>query len=363
MTSRKRLILNILFFIGCVAIASAAILNNYSYKICWKCDSQDYFERGKEFVCRQDDDLRQTGLDFLHMAVDRGLPAAQILLAESYSNNLPKGYTVFNTNASQCLTGLLGKNQAAATTLFNQAFDQLQQQPVADGALLYNMGLLYENGTLKADNPAVNAQACFIRAADAGNYTAMTRMGEYYHNLADYEQAKKWLRLAAEKEKDAKPALMLGDYFFYGKSETINYEKAIQWYREALKTQQKLWTKGTAEERLAAEDVPRARIDMALRKLQENRMRTPMTLDYRIGGSATHYVVYCQDAPDKSIGTVRKTVEGVVAEISPDIKLSLSIATPKKTFSSMNEGLDWLLNAYARSRYGSYVSFHFRLIR
>jgi hypothetical protein len=61
------------------------------------------------------------------------------------------------------------------------------------------------------------------------------------------------------------------------------------------------------------------------------------------------------------IGNVKRNVEGVVASIAPEVKRALSVPTPQKTFDSMNEGLEWLLNAYAKGQYGNFTRFDFRL--
>jgi hypothetical protein len=61
------------------------------------------------------------------------------------------------------------------------------------------------------------------------------------------------------------------------------------------------------------------------------------------------------------IGNVKRNVEGVVASIAPEVERALSVPTPQKTFDSMNEGLEWLLNAYAKGKYGNFTRFDFRL--
>ncbi|MCD6526146.1 MAG: sel1 repeat family protein [Desulfuromonas sp.] len=359
MSSRKKLILNILLFVSCIALAGGAVLYNYGYKLCWKCSTHDYYKRGKEFVSHGDDELRKTGVDFLRHAADHEDTAAQLLLAEGYQPTLPDGYVSQTATARNALSTLLPKNPVAAKRLFNTAYNRLYSDKTITAEQLYNMAILVENGIINRDD----AQQLLIDAAEAGNYIAMSRLGRILHRQANYEQAKKWLRLVAEAGKDAQPALILGDYFFYGKSEAINYEKAIHWYRIALKTQKTLTARASEKQRLAAEDAPMARIEMAMRQLQKNRMQAPMTLRYHIGGNARRYLVHTEDHPEGTIGTVSQENDLIVAEIDPSITLALSIPVAKKTFSSMNEGMEWVLQSYARSRYGSYTKFHFELIR
>ncbi len=361
MSSQKKVILNIVLFISCILLAVSAVLYNYSYKICWHCSTQDFYQRGKEFVCRDKDELRQAGLDFLRLAADRKQPEAKILLAEGYLVDLPAGYISKDSRASACLKGQLRQNTSAAQQLFNQAYAQMQQQELTDNQLLFNFAVLIEGGILSSSEPEQEAHALLMRAAENGNYAAMSKLAFSYHEKAQYQVANRWLRSAAEAGKDARPALVLGDDFFYGKGVTVNYEKAVYWYRIALATQQKLSARASEDKRLAVEDAPKARIEMAMRKLQKNRMLAPMTLHYAIKGNAEHYIVNTVDHPEGPIGSVKKDVAGSVATIDNSIKRALSIATPSKTFSSMNAGMEWLLEAYARSRYGSYTKVNFVL--
>lgn len=361
MSSRKKIILNIVLFIGCLSLAGAAMLYNYNYKLCWKCSTADYYERGKEFVCRDKGELRQTGIDFLRLAAEQENSAAQILLAECYLNTLPTGYISGDQTAFNCLNEQLRPNSAAASQLFSQAFKTLSAGELTDHQQLFNFALLIEQGVLESSDPSKEAHSLYLQAAKHGNTIAMNALGYEYHQKSDYVAAKKWLRMAAEAGKSVEPALTLGDYFYYGKGETVNFEKAIHWYRIALKTQQTLAAKLPESQRLAALDAPKARIEMAMRQLKKSRMTAPMALHYRIDGNATHYVVHTEDRTEGPIGIVNKTTTGVTATIDDSISLALSIPTSSKSFTSMNEGMEWLLHAYARSRYGSYTDVTFSL--
>ena len=361
MSLRKKIVLYVLLFVGCVALVGAVALYNYSYKLCWKCSTQDYYERGKDFVCSDKEELRQTGLDFLLVAADRQQSAAQILLGEGYLGDLPEGYISFDATALGCLIGQLPQDPTAAARLFNQAYTTLRQQELADNRLPLNFGLLVENGMIASDNPHQDAHTLYLQAAKQGNYTAMRSLGLKYHQKSDYVAAQKWLSLVAEAGKETEPALLLGDYFYYGKGGVLNYDKAIRWYRVALKTQRTLWASASEEERLAAEDVPMARIEMAMRQLQKDCMRVPMTLHYRISGNASRYTVHTEDRPEGPIGIVEKTDEGIMAQINNRITLARSIPTRSKSFESMNDGMEWMLHAYARSRYGSSAKLNFIL--
>jgi tetratricopeptide (TPR) repeat protein len=363
MNPRNKLLLNSVLFISCILLAGGAMLYNYGYKLCWKCSTHDYYERGMEFVTHGEDELQRTGVDFIRLAADREDIAAQLLLAESYVSQLPQGYVSATPDAQKTLSTLVVKNLNIATTLLSQAYNRLYASNKMTGRQWYNMALLVEAGLIQRDNKDTATLELLTQAAEAGSFPAMTRLGAFYHQQSQYDQAKKWLRRAAEAEIDPQPALTLGDYFYYGKSEAVNYEKAMHWYRQALKIQRELTARGTEQQRLAAEDVPMARIDMAMRQLQKSRMQAPMTLHYRLAGNANSSRIYTEDRTEGPIGTVTASGDEVTAQMDPSITLALSIPVDRKTFDSMSEGLDWLLGAYARSRYGSYTRFHFKLVR
>ncbi|MFA5701091.1 MAG: hypothetical protein WC913_07415 [Desulfuromonas sp.] len=361
MTAKKKLLVNILLFLACVAIAGLVVLYNYSYKICWHCDTDDYYERGRVFVCKEEAKLRESGLDFLRLAAARHQAGAQLLLAECYVEQLPQGYAPVDQRAYACLSSQLETNNAAAKQFFNQAYATLAAREGIEPKLQYNLGLLLETGIVEAQGAPQLALTYFTAAAQQNYFPAMLHLGMLYHNRSAYTEARVWLERAAALHKDVQPALLLGDYYMQGKGVAIDLEKAMHWYRQALLTAKKTSVGLAPEAQIAAEDVPRARMDMALRKLQQERMFKFMTLYYSVGGDASTYEVYCEDNPGQMIGTVERNVEGVVASLAPGIKRSAAVVTPQKTFSSMNKGLDWVLNAYAKGRYGDFTKFDFRL--
>lgn len=361
MIAKRKLLINILLFLGCVAIASMAVLYNYGYKICWRCDTEDYYARGRAFVCNDDAELRESGLDFLRVAASRQQPGAQLLLAECYAPQLPEGYEPLDKRAFTCLSPELGTNPAAAEEFFQKAHAALKNQEDLPPQLLYNLALLLEEGMLESAGTHSMAEEYFAASARQNYFPSQLRLGMIYHQRSEYAQARSWFEEAAQRYKAPRPALILGDYYMQGKGVVVDYEKAMHWYRQALLAVQKSSVGLEAEEQVAAEDVPRARMDMAMRKLQQERIFKFKTLYYRVGGDAAAYNVYCEDNPERMIGTVKRNVEGVVASLAPEVKRALSVTTPQKTFDSMNEGLNWLLNAYAKGQYGNFTKFDFRL--
>ncbi|MDD2557071.1 MAG: hypothetical protein RBR43_01600 [Desulfuromonadaceae bacterium] len=361
MTAKKKLLVNIFLLLVCVTIAGLAVLYNYSYKICWHCDTDDYYERGRAFVCKEKEELRESGLDFLRLAASRQQVGAQLLLAECYVGQLPQGYTPVDERAYACLATSLVTNTAAARQFFNKAHATLATREGVEPKVQHNLGLLLEAGILEAQDAPQLALEYFTLAARQSYFPAMQHLGMLYHNRSAYVEARTWLEQAAAQHKDMQPALLLGDYYMQGKGVAIELEKAMHWYRQALLTAKKTSVGLAQNVQLAAEDVPRARMDMAMRKLQQERMFKFMTLYYSVGGDASTYEVYCEDSPGLMIGTVERNVEGVVANLAPGLKRSAAVVTPQKTFSSMNKGLDWVLTAYAKGRYGDFTKFDFRL--
>ncbi len=361
MTAKKKLLVNILLFLVCIAIAGLAVLYNYSYKICWRCDTDDYYERGRAFVCKEKEELQESGLDFLRLAAARQQMGAQLLLAECYVGSLPQGYTPLDERAYACLSSSLSPNQLAAKQFFNAAHVTVAKLEEVEAKVQHNLGLLLEAGILEAHDPQQLAQEYFIAAGRQNYFPAMLHLGMLYHNRSAYSEARPWLELAADLHKVVQPALLLGDYYMQGKGVVVDLEKAMHWYRRALLTAKKTSVGLAQDAQIAAEDVPRARMDMTMRKLQQERMFKFMTLYYSVGGDATTYEVYCEESPGQRIGTVERSVEGVLARLAPGVKRSSAVVTPEKTFSSMNKGLDWVLTAYAQGRYGDFTKFDFRL--
>jgi tetratricopeptide (TPR) repeat protein len=255
----------------------------------------------------------------------------------------------------------LNGNASAANEFFNQAHATLVRQDDMDPRLMHNLGLLIEAEMLDSKTAFPSAEEYFARAARKEYFPAQLHLAMIYHRRSEYAEARPWLEAAAQRYKDPQPALILGDYRMQGKGVEVDYEKAMHWYRQALLAVQKSSVGLDHSEQVEAEDVPRARMDMAMRKLQQERMFKFRTLYYHVGGDADTYEVYCEDSPDTMIGSVSRNVEGVVASLAPDVKRALSVATPQKTFASMNEGLNWLLTAYARGQYGEFTKFDFRL--
>jgi tetratricopeptide (TPR) repeat protein len=305
--------------------------------------------------------LRESGLDFLRFAASRQQAGAQLLLAECYAPKLPRGYEPLDKRAYGCLSSELGPNPAAATEFFRKAHTTLTHQQDLQPQLLHNLGLLLEEDMLEYAEASKVAEKYFGDAAKQGYFPAQFQLGMIYHKRSDYTQARRWLAEAAQRYKDPQPAMFLGDYYMQGKGVAVDYEKAMHWYRQALLAVQKTSVGLEQAQQVAAQDVPRARMDMALRKLQQERIFKFKTLYYRVGGDAASYEVYCEDNPSRMIGTVKRNVEGAVASLNPEVKRALSVTPPQKTFASMNEGLNWLLTAYAKGRYGNFTKFDFRL--
>lgn len=364
MSGRNKLLLNILLFLAAAAVIAGVVLWQLSYKLCWQCSPEDYFNRGKDFVCHSDSESQQTGIDYLEYAANEGHLRAQLFLGLVYLAELPPGVEPLDPHSYSCADKLMADNAKAAQSLLTQGIAGLLQQrdDAVPHQLAFNIAKLYASGTLEPPEDQT-ARQWYQHAASGGNAQAMLILGQQAHHNQHYEQARQWFRQAANSNRQlVAPALQMGDYYNQGQGVAPNLEKAMQWYRRALaaaKQQAAARELGPAEtEQLLA--TPQARIDVVLEKIKHQRSRQTRIIHYQLQGTATHYRIQVP-AVDYTIGTVELSGGRVQARLASQHDWGAFVKTPHKTFSSMNAGLEWVLEAYARNRYGALGHYAYEL--
>ena len=85
----------------------------------------------------------------------------------------------------------------------------------------------------KSDSNSAEIEALQY-AAEEGDIDAMYELGMYYNSKGDYEKARQWFTNAFSGGEESRSAIMIGDYYFYGKGLTKDYNQSVEWYNKAL---------------------------------------------------------------------------------------------------------------------------------
>ena len=192
-------------------------------------------------------------------------------------------------------------------------------------------------------------------SAEQGNIHAMYELGMYYNSKGNYERAKKWFTNAFNGGGEPRSAIMIGDYCFYGKGLAKDFNQSIQWYSKALKTLERSGSLYSKKIRNKVTQNAMHRLKIAQRKAQDT------IVTYGLVGGVRSYSIYTPDLKGTLIGAVHNDNGNIQARLEEGI-VSASGSTDK-TVASMNEGLYWVLNAYAIHTYGADKDFSFVLAR
>ncbi len=332
-------------------VIAGLIYRHAGYKICPNCTAHTYFQRGLEYACQKDRDYRLTALNFLEKAAEKGDFDARLILAELYLQKFPQGYVQTFPEQEACLDQEVTPDRKTAMSYFQQVIKDIEAGKDVPPALYFNIYLLYASDILPGGHSAEAAQGWLQRAADSGNGAAVVLLAKAADARGNYEQARKWLEKAWNSHADWKSALTLGDYYFYGRGTDVNYQKAEQWYERALEAAQKLSAKQRpGEDRAEIEDACRIRLDIVRQRLAAEKGLKRETLKYRLEGRLNENIVYVEGGSGKlePAGKVIRKDGKIIAALNDKIKYAVQPDTMKKEgFSSMLEGVKWVLNTYA----------------
>ncbi len=330
-----------------VLAAGIFIFSQFSYKICWRCNADQYFIRGTEYTCNDKQSYRQTGLKFIERAAGLGHTRADLLLAELYSSDLPAGYALSNTEQKECLQEDVTPDQTTGTSYFTSVIAAVEKGEEVAPETLNNLALLYLEGIVATDNANEKAGRLYEKAAAAGDLLAMSQLGTLSNDQGYYPKAMRWLVKAAENPTDFVSPLMIGDYYMYGKGVVINYQKAEEWYNKALSRSGKS-DQDKDDTGLGPDDVVLARLEMVQRKLADNGQKQRMTINYSIDGGVKHFIIYTTNHPESPVGEVINDNGNIHATMNETLAFTSQLPEPRQeNFSSMNEGMRWVLNTFA----------------
>jgi hypothetical protein len=327
-------------------------LFNYAHRECWQCDRDDFWQRGLEFACSDNAHYRDNSLRFLEKAAEEGSVEAAFFMAELVLGEA-------NGTEIECLRAKVPVNKKDAVQRFHSLEKMLDSAESPPVAICSRLASLYLDGRLPSASPEREAEKWLLRAAEGGDSHAMRELGLLYDAADDYVPARKWFEKAAEDKGNFQAALVVGDYYFYGKGIDPDWNQALSWYEKALE-KGKAACAGLAEEkRKKALDPAEARIEIVKGKLEEAGGETPLVIHYRLDGGSSSYIVFEAAGNGTRIGEVVES-DGAVTAMLDESFVSGGANATKAGFTFMNQGLEWLLDAFAKSKYGD-RAFLFRI--
>ena len=327
--------------------AGGFIYSQYSYKICFNCDADGLYRRGLEYACSDKKSHRRVGLDFIKDAASQGNIKAELILAELYSTTLPAGYASSNPTQRECLLPEIAPEQTTGMSYFESVITAMETGETIDPEVLDNLALLYLEGIFSAEDNVNKASMLYEKAAAEGSYPAMRQLGILANAHGNYTQAMEWFVQAAENPTDASSPLMIGDYYRYGKGVAVDYLKARDWYTKALTRAEK----GQDEEQKLQTNTAVARLDMVQRKIAADGGDSQrIAIRYRLEGGVQHFIIFVTDYPDIPLGEVINNNGTISAIMNENLELNQQLqVSVQENFSSMIEGMQWVLTTFAMS--------------
>ncbi len=352
MTIEKKLKSASLFLGICLGIYVVFMLYYLFEDGCWNCSPQDYYDRGIAMISENDNNLKK-GVKYLKTAAKKDNIEAIVFLGELYLDAFPDTYFTENKEKIATLRSIVSVNTKKGKSYFN---DLVDNQPFLDrkySKIQYNLGLLYKAGILKSKDKD-KAYKWFTISAENGNPLAIYQIGIYFNNKGKYIEALKWFEKAFNCGQEPGSAIMIGDYYFYGKGVAKDYRRSIEWYQQALSV---LDVSPWIINRKKLTERATQRLNIGERKVRSKASKEVVTVKYSISGSVNTFSVFTQDLNGNLIGKVKKQNGDILAQLNIMIKLVSGTKSAKVT--SMSEGLYWVLNTYAKNKYGADKDFNF----
>jgi len=298
-------------------------------------------------ISENDNNLNK-GVKYLKKAAKKGNIEAIIFLGELYLAAFPDAYITDNKEKIAVLRSIVSANIKKRDLYFNELINNQSFFDRKYSKTQYNIGTLYKAGILKSENNDKAYKKWLIISADNGNPLAIYQMGIYFNNKGQYMDALKWFKKAFDYSQEPASAIMIGDYYFYGKGVTRDYQRSIEWYQQVLSapaSQEKLTEWATQ------------RLNIAEKKVQGNTSKQFVIVKYSIIGGLNSFSIFTSGLKENLIGNVKKQDGYILALLNTTIK-SDSISKSAKV-DSMNEGLYWVLTTYAKNNYGPDKEFNF----
>ena len=357
MTIEKKLKSVALFLGICLGIYVIFMLYYLFGDGCWNCSPQDYYTRGIAMISENDNNDLKKGVKYLKTAAKKGNIEAIIFLGELYLDYFPDAYITDNKEKIATLRSIVSANIKKRESYFNELIKNQSFFDRKYSKTHYNLGMLYKAGILKSEDKEEAYKKWLMISADNGNPLAIYQIGIYFNNKGKYIEALKWFTKAFDSSQEPAPAIMIGDYYFYGKGVARDYQRSIEWYQQALSApalpDTSLWIKNREE----LTEWATQRLNIAEKKVRSKMSKQVVIVKYRIIGGLNSFSIFTSDLKENLIGKVKKQ-DGYIRARSNIMIKSVSISKSAKV-DSMSEGLHWVLTTYAENKYGADKDFNF----
>jgi TPR repeat protein len=348
MTIEKKLKSVSLFLGICLGIYVVFMLYYLFGDGCLNCSPQDYYARGIAMISDNDNNDLKKGVKYLKTAAKKGNIEAIIFLGELYLDDFPDAYITDNKEKIAALRSIVSANIKERDSYFNELIKNQSFFDRKYSKTQYNLGTLYKAGILKSEDKEEAYKKWLTISADNGNTLAIYQMGNYFNNKGKYIEALKWFTKAFDSSLEPASAIMIGDYYFYGKGVARDYQRSIEWYKQALSAP-------ASPEKLT--EWATQRLNIAEKKVRSKMSKQVVIVKYRIVGGLNSFSIFTSDLKGNLIGKVKKQEGYILALLDAMIK-SVPVSKSAKV-DSMSEGLNWVLTTYAKNKYGPDKDFNF----
>lgn len=326
---------------------------------CWNCTPEGIYNRGVRFLQTPEEKSVDHGLSLIDSAARQNFADAQIFLAEAYLQTFPQGYVVQHPEDVERLKSRIPMNQDQAAFYYTDLINNLAVSQGKYKEMQYNLAQVLKAGIVK--RARYNARHWLSLAAQHGEMRAMLELAQACHSEGDYATARQWFSSAFNAGRQPGAAIMIGDYYLYGKGVGKDATQAIQWYEQAQGILAR--SDGPAidsEKKLMAESAA-FRLDIAKRKrLDLFKDQQASKIDYRIKGDLGTLAVYAiHKDGDLHIGDVEKKYDRFWAMPMP-WPGQAPTSEPIKA-ASLNDGVNLILERYAVNAFGSNKKYQFIL--
>ena len=326
---------------------------------CWNCTPEGIYNRGVRFLQTPEEKSVDHGLSLIDSAARQNFADAQIFLAEVYLQTFPEGYMVQHSEDVERLKSRISMNQDQAVFYYT---DLINNPAVSQGRykdMQYNLAQLLKSGIVK--RARFNARHWLTLSAQYGNVKAMLELAQTCHAEGDYATARQWFSSAFNAGRQPEAAIMIGDYYLYGKGVGKDASQAIQWYEQAWNILSRAEDAAIDPDKKLMAESAAFRLDIARRKrLDLYKEQQAEKIDYRIRGDLGTLAVYAiHKDGDLHIGDVEKKYDRFWAMPRP----WPGQAPPSEPIkaASLNDGVNLILENYAVNAFGGNKQYQFIL--